>query len=717
MRAAPVITAPTGTLSNQRPTVTWAPVPGAVRYEIQLDNVTDNIRPVAKVGNLLTTSWTPTSDLPLAEYEVWVRAYNSANEVSVWSVGQRFHIAPTPVVITPMGRLPDNTPTISWEQMQAADTYQLIIRERFGAQNEVLNLTGLTTTTYTVTTPLPLGRYSYRVIAQNNPHNAMLFSPAISSVALNEFVVTEPPVITAPLSTVFTSHPVVAWTLPPGAGNSEIWIQQIDGIYEFHHVSNIAGTSYTVPVELGIGNYRVWVRTESATTPAEPSNWSLSKVFRVATPPPVIGPVGRVADATPTLTWQGVPGAATYEIWIDNNTAPAGQVVRVAGLTSLNYTLGSNLPIGSYTFWVRATNVFGVSSNWSNATSFEVVEPPALSGPASSTFSTQPTFSWTNLAATLPRKVGNTTVQVPTGASSYDLEIRDAISGAIVYTANGLTSITHTITTPLIVSTYDARVRAHAVSNGSAAATTTDWSAPLRFFVGGRPNVNSLGSTTNTLPTISWGTVDGASGYELYLSTDANPNVPLVNVNNIGSNSYTLTTALAKGTYRVWVRAINASTGATSIWSRVMIFQVVDNASSSLELTTPVLAVLPSNVEDFAFDSVSVSMLNAVEFGTVPSANAVPAFAAEKTSDSTATDTNEQTVPSASVLNVKEQLGTVESDQVLSDWDSEAWWDDAAGAPEVVAEPATESSSASAGLLGALLALTPKALRRRKRQQ
>ncbi|MCA9062387.1 MAG: hypothetical protein KDA96_04995, partial [Planctomycetaceae bacterium] len=687
VKAAPVILTPSGTLTTQRPVVTWQPVVGAVRYELQLDNVTDNIRPVVKLSTLTGTSWQPNFDLPLAEYEVWVRAYNAANEATVWSLGRRFNIAPTPTTVTPTGRLPDATPTISWNPLPSAETYELIVRERFGAQNIVIHQTGLTTTTFNQPTALPLGRYSYQIIATNNPHNPAKFSPAVSSVGTYEFVITEPPVITAPQSTTFSNHPVVQWTQPLGAGNSEIWIEQVGGIYEYHHVGNIPGTSYTVPIELGIGNYRVWVRTESATTPAEPTAWSISKVFRVATPPPVIGPVGRVADATPTLTWEGVPGAQSYEIWIDNNSVPISKLVNVAGLTSLNYTITSDLPIGNYTFWVRATNAFGVSSNWSNAVKFEVVEAPVLSGPSSSTFNPTPSFSWTNLAKTVAGKQA--------GATSYDIQIIDSISRAVILTANGLTGTTYTVPTALVTSTYEATVRAHRASTGPAADTTTDWSAPVQFFVGGRPNVNSIGTTSNTRPTISWGVVDGASGYELFLSADSNPNVALINQKNIGSTSFTVPQALAAGTYRVWVRAINGANGTPSVWSRVMVFTIAENSTIPQGADTPILAVLPIGIEDFSTESVSVSMLPAVEFGSIPPVRETRVI---RTTESTA----QQEVRAAEVSETVESLPAGEADQVLSEWDQEIWWDQPVTASAVpVQKDQTEKddqqSSASLG--------------------
>ena len=57
-----------------------------------------------------------------------------------------------------------------------------------------------------------------------------------------------------------------------------------------------------------------------------------------------------------------------------------------------------------------------------------------------------------------------------------------------------------------------------------------------------------------------------------------------------------------------------------------------------------------------------------------------------------------------------------QTDEVLSQWDQQKWWDSAATgvAP---AEKAETPVSASVGFLGALLALAPRSLRRRRKDQ
>lgn len=709
VKAPPVVTAPGGTITNTlRPQVTWTSVPGAVSYELQLDNATDNIRPLYRVSGIPVTQWTPPTDLNLAEYTVWVRAYNALGETSFWSAAQTFVVAPSPTAVTPQGRTPDATPTFSWNSLPQADTYRLTVRQMFGAENVVIDQQNLTTTTFTQPTPLPLGRYSFRISATNEPAGSGgPWGPIGSSPGpVYEFVVTEPPVVTRPQSTTFSLRPVIEWVKPLGSGTSEVWVEQVNGAYEFERASGLAGTSYTPTQDFPIGNYVVWVRTMSDTNPSEPSDWSIGKKFRVVTPPVLIGPTGRTPDSTPTLSWNGVLGGQTYEVWINNNSIPLGRVVNEAGLNSLSYTVPDELPIGRYTWWSRATNAFGVSSNWSAPKQFEIVTPPVLSGPPASTFDTTPSFSWNDLRVMLNGELR--------GATEYEIRIDEVTNGAVnVYQQSGLTGLDWTVPAPLAVGNYKAWVRGFDPGNGAGAGgdTLTNWSAPVSFFVGGRPLVNPPGATTDTTPTITWQAVEGAAGYEIFIALASDPANALIRVGNIGVTQYEVETPLARGDYRVWVRAINSANGQFSQWSSGVDLKITDATDAFDRGVDPAViqwAVLPAGLDDIAVaQTTTVGMLQEVpqEFQLAPPVT--PASGAAASADPAATAGAE----SEPVADTDD-----DADEVLSDWHDQAWWDQ----PVVIDEPSAErgrreTEDASArGVVASLLALTPALFRRRR---
>jgi hypothetical protein len=565
----------------------------------------------------------------------------------------------------------------------------------------VIDVGGLTQTIYNQMTPLPLGRYTYQVFATNNPANpAGGFTPIETSSAVYEFVVTEPPVITQPLSTTFDIRPVIEWVKPLGSGTSEIWIQQSGGLYEFERAGNLPGTSYQTTQDFPIGNYVVWVRTLSDTTPAEVSDWSIGKTFRVVTPPTLIGPTGRTPDATPTVSWNGVLGGQTYEVWIDNNSIPQPRLINEAGLNSLSYTVPSDLPIGRYTWWVRARNAFGVNSNWSTPLRFEIVTAPTLTGPPASTFDTTPSFNWNDL----------------NGATSYDLIIEEVTNGAQrVVEQTGLTTTSYTVGTPLPVGNYKAYVRAFAQGNGSSAGgdTVGDWSSPVSFFVGGRPVVNPPGTTTDSTPTITWGVVGGANGYEIFIALASDPTNPLINESGFSSASYTVPQPLAAGEYRVWVRAINASNGSFSLWSAAASLTIVDaDVSTGTDAEGPLTtyAVIPAMLQWEGTTDGTVSMLPAEVHSSrqVRDERIAARLATAQPAVTAAVTTPADKVADAPLSEA--------ADSVLSDWDQQVWWDQQPVATPAQSDEVGEDGAAESGLMAALLALTPAALLRRRKE-
>ncbi|MFN9718122.1 MAG: GEVED domain-containing protein, partial [Planctomycetota bacterium] len=727
VRTPVTITAPTGSVTNVRPQITWNAVPGAVRYSVTLFNVTDNVT-TASVSNVLTNNWTPTSNLPLATYRITVVAFNSAGDTTLPNPEYLFNVSPVPVVVSPSGSIPDSTPTFSWNAVAGADRYELIVSRGYGDFGVVFTESNLTGTQYTRTAALPLARYTYRIRAINEPGNGSTGSAVISSFsATTAFTVTERPTVTSPAATTFLERPVITWTAPIGSSsamvNSQVWVNKIEKNSQGQpynvtilNQANIPGNSFTVNQDLILGTYVVWVRTYSTVDPAAVSEWSIAKTFRVTTKPTAIGPTGRTADATPTLTWAGVPGGQTYRVYV---SSVSNNVVAydVSGLNALNYTIPSNLPIGRYRFWVQATSAFGDVSAWSDGKDFQVVTSPTLSGPSSSTFNTRPSFTWTNMAATLNG--------VPAGAQFYDFRI-DRVLRISVQTnyilAEGLTSTGYNVSTDLPSGIYRAYARAR------RSDTQGDYTVALEFFVGGRPVVNVLGTTTNTTPTFTWKTVDGASGYEIFiqLATALPGAPPLIRQTNIGSTSYTVQTALAKGAYRVWVRAINAATGAFSLWSEgastnFTIADASDSTSvptvSEFVLTTMPLSLLESSTES------AISMLPAVISGSEYQAVVSDVFQPAEMKPVV------QPVPSAEPVGIMETELADQADEILSSWDQQLWWDASENEQSAViaAEPAaairsvtdgtSKTRSGTVGFFGALLALAPKSLRRRRAKE
>jgi hypothetical protein len=726
VKTAPVLTAPAATVSVLRPTVTWNPVAGATTYLVTLTFFTDNgVLPVTTTVS--GTSWTPTEDLRLGEYRVTVQAFNAVNEISNVSAVRSFLVQKSPISSQPLGRVPDTTPTFAWNAVVGADRYELVVSKKFGALDVVVNQTSLTNNFYTQPSELGLGRYTYRIRAVNTPSNSSATQVVSNYSPVYEFVITQPPVVTAPALTTFSNHPTITWVNPPNAEKSEVWIDEVGGQSEFVHVYNIAGTSYTPNEKLfGIGVYRVWVRTYSNTdNPAttaderELSNWSVVRTFRVSTPPVLVGPTGRTSDASPTLSWKSVPGGLSYEVWIDNNTVPVRNLFANQtpnpnkGINSLSYTVPADLPIGQYTFWVRAYNASGVTSNWSLPQDFSVVTAPILSGPSEATLNVRPTFTWTNQMTTLDSR--------STGVERYEfrLYLTNSTNTSEVelpsYRRTDLTTNTYTIPTNLPFGSYRAYVRGIGKENldTGAAATTTNWSSALHFVVGGGPLVNPLAPTTNTRPTLSWQAVNGATGYDVFVGTLAAPGVNILSAGNARSagTSFVMPQALAKGEYRYWIRAFNTTTGTVGVWSQANTLKIVDAGNSEQQplfsgTTEFVWTIVPGLVPQSMVTESTISMLPALIDGSQYLPMPEELLNAK---------TEVRVLPLESAANtaatIEGEVTTAQTDSILSQWQEHAWWE---SKPETAIPDKVSQKTSAAGFLGALFALAPRSLRRRK---
>jgi hypothetical protein len=250
--------------------------------------------------------------------------------------------------------------------------------------------------------------------------------------------------------------------------------------------------------------------------------------------------------------------------------------------------------------------------------------------------------------------------------------------------------------------------------------TTGDYSTILEFSVGGVPVVNAIGSTTDTTPTISWKSVDGASGYQIFIALDSDPTKILVQQTGIGSLSYTPTIALAKGKYRVWVRAVNAANGQLSgptLTEPASIIFTITDASEVQSQKLPgqyTMVVLPENMVDLVSES-TISMLPSFVSGSQQPVLLI----AEQTVDSSLELKASAQVTTDSPVEVAPE-SVPQTDEVLSQWDEQKWWD-AVPVPAVASDVTTPEpqpvASASSGILGALLALAPRSLRRRKKDE
>jgi hypothetical protein len=217
-----------------------------------------------------------------------------------------------------------------------------------------------------------------------------------------------------------------------------------------------------------------------------------------------------------------------------------------------------DMPLGLYHAWIRGIAADGSAGGWSVTTIFYVMPSPTMTAGMNPTFDRTPTFAWEEL----------------TGAVEYEVFIRNRITGSTELYQQNISGLSFTPSSSLTDGPYRLWV-----IGVSAANVRSYWTAPMDIYIGGRTDVlTPTGTTGDATPTFTWRTVDGAAEYELWVDQLGGTS-GIIHETNLSSTSFTPSSALAAGNYRVWVRAISTE-AETSPWSLSVDFTVADTGDS-----------------------------------------------------------------------------------------------------------------------------------------
>lgn len=396
----------------------------------------------------------------------------------------------------------------------------------------------------------------------SNPESLMASNGRVYLSAVTEATGREPftvidvftptaPTITAPVSVTPAQRPTITWTASTGAVSYDVFIKNnATGANPQVSVNVVGTTSYVPAADLGIGKFTVWVRAVSAS--GTKSNWSAQRDFTINTAATPSATMRNQQTSRPKVTWGDLAGAVKFDVWLDSTTAGQTSSVILHDIRGKSWQSTTDLALGSYRVWVRGLDASGLAAAWSPVVYFNVATSPTMTAPLSSTFERRPQFAWN---------------AVPS-ATKYDIYIRNMDTETVAFSQANITATTWTPPSDLANGHY--RWQVVAASPNARGL----WSNLADFTIGGQPEIlTPTGSTSNNKPTISWKAVGGAATYQVWVDR-ADTWVPaVINVSGVSGTSYTPTTSLAVGTYRVWVRAISAS-GQLSAWSDFQTFQI-----------------------------------------------------------------------------------------------------------------------------------------------
>lgn len=453
-----VVTGPTGFVQNQRPTVSWTAVDGALSYNLYL-NIDDgggNVFQKIAINSSQTSLAIP-QDLEFARYRVFVEANMPGDVIQKQDHGHTF-VLEVKADLTPVGATTATSPQFTWNRVPGAASYVIFINQPGSPVTATVTDPGSgSTVSHTISAALARNDYKWWVrpvrLVQANT-----FLGAWSDA--NEFSTGGRTKITAPVrnSTVDVSIPSFAWNPVPNAQSYEIYVARTGTPGALYRDAGIGNANIRART-LENGDYKVWIRT----TLADGSSvWGSGVAFTVNAPTTslVTTPTGGDApgfDTTPTFNWPATSGATSYDVYVHRGTQSL-----LRNVTQTSWTSDTALVEDVWSFQVRPVNASG-AGQWSAPISFSTSGQTTLTSPGTTTSDRTPTFTWNPVAGAV-----NYTLQVDNLTTETSRVIRE----------DGLTATSFTPSSDLAPGSYRAWVRA--VSTSGLAGP---FSVPVDFVV------------------------------------------------------------------------------------------------------------------------------------------------------------------------------------------------------------------------------------------
>ena len=319
-------------------------------------------------------------NLPAGRYKAWLRAIYEIGVPGKWSAAETFSILGKKVVVNDLPTTTNLAPTISWQPVANAVTFQIEVTQPNGTTT-VYSSENLNSTSHKPGRNLPLGTYSIRVRGQ------------LSSGVATEW--SDPKTVTiVGRPDILVAGSGFSWNAT-GAMRTEVWVNTSGTSNRVFHSTTATGNSVSnVVSDFGLSHgavYDVWVR--NILPDGSMTSWSAKSTLKttIADKVQVHSMAPLAAGEALTISWESATGANSYEVYVAKN----GQfLLRQAGIRDTQFTLPGAAVTGNYQVWVRAVGSGDLKSNWGDRMNVVVQQMPSLS------ISDSGLLSWTSQPAT-----------------------------------------------------------------------------------------------------------------------------------------------------------------------------------------------------------------------------------------------------------------------------------------------------------------------------
>ena len=213
----------------------------------------------------------------------------------------------------------------------------------------------------------------------------------------------------SPSGTILTNKPTYTWNAVPNATNYYLWVDDSTGtkIQQWYTAAAAGcpagtGTCSVTPTKTlakDAGTWKIQTKNLAGNGP-----WSSSLSFTVTLPgqATLISPSGTILTNKPTYTWNAVPNATNYYLWVDDSTGTKIQQWYTAeaagcpaGTGTCSVTPTKTLAKDAGTWKIQTKNLAG-NGPWSSSLSFTVTLPgqATLISPSGTILTNKPTYTW-----------------------------------------------------------------------------------------------------------------------------------------------------------------------------------------------------------------------------------------------------------------------------------------------------------------------------------
>ncbi|GAB5440971.1 MAG: hypothetical protein Fues2KO_13200 [Fuerstiella sp.] len=433
-------------------------------------------------------------------------------------------------VTGPLGASDNTRPTITWEAVSGATSYELWLQLLGGDSNPVVNPT-VTGTSFELTTDLGIGRYRAWV-------RAAFDGGARTEWATADFQINSAPEISSLPPRGDDRTPTITWNAVNGATAYRVFVRNqtsTDTVVD----TTATTTSFTPSADFNFGRHQIWVQAIAAGNYG--AAWSDMQRYYLG--PDLLTPTASTFNQQPEFTWTSIEGIASYQLYVQRGGTV---VINESGLTSASYTPSTELPVGQYRWWVRPFHANGNGGAWSERGEFFAGGRPAVTGLDGTITTGIPTIQW----------------QAVEGAGFYEVYLFNDDGQGLLHRVSNITGTTFAAD-PVPNGNYRVWIRSYH-ANGDPGI----WSRPHSFVVNAATSsatatpAQPVATTFDTTPDFEWTGASGAARYDLYLKSGQTT----IAQTDLNSTSWTPSTALATGPWHWWVRAKTAS-GAPGPWS------------------------------------------------------------------------------------------------------------------------------------------------------